>query len=98
MRLPVRFHPAAEIELTETADFYDLDNPGLGGDFIAEVEHALAQIAEVPDAAPLVGGHIRRRVLLRFPYSILYAVIEDEVRVLAVAHHKRRPHFWQGRA
>jgi hypothetical protein len=33
----------------------------------------------------------------RFPYSLIYTVIGDEVRILAVAHHSRRPGYWRGR-
>ena len=35
--------------------------------------------------------------LLRFPYSLVYSVREHEMRILAVAHQKRRPFYWRGR-
>jgi toxin ParE1/3/4 len=33
----------------------------------------------------------------RFPYWLVYMVSEDEIRVLAVAHHSRRPGYWKER-
>jgi plasmid stabilization system protein ParE len=46
----VGFHPAARRELYEAADFYDVENPGLGSDFLDEVERALRQAIEHPAA------------------------------------------------
>ena len=40
---------------------------------------------------------IRRALLARFPYALVFLVREDEVRVLAVAHAKRRPGYWLSR-
>ncbi len=46
----------------------------------------------------MIRGSVRRLVVSRFPYSILYRRLAGgEIRVLAVAHHKRRPEFWHGR-
>ncbi|MBI3775205.1 MAG: hypothetical protein HY273_06575 [Gammaproteobacteria bacterium] len=39
----------------------------------------------------------RRYVMQRFPYSLIYTVSSEEIRILAVAHHSRRPGYWQGR-
>jgi len=47
----VRFDSAAELELNEAADYYDLESSGLGGVLLDEVERALAQVADFPDAA-----------------------------------------------
>lgn len=93
----VLIHPGAEAEINEAADFYDLESPGLGDIFLDEVEHVIRGIREFPDAAPPLVGRVRKRVLAKFPYSLLYSITDDEVRVLAVAHHKRRPFYWRGR-
>jgi hypothetical protein len=44
----LRFDAAAERELNEAVDFYDLESPGLGDVFLAEVEHSLAQVEAFP--------------------------------------------------
>jgi len=44
MSLPLWFHPEAETELNDAADYYALQSPGLDQQFIAAIEQALAQI------------------------------------------------------
>jgi toxin ParE1/3/4 len=90
----VRFHPAAEQELSEAADSYDRERPGLGAKLIATVWVAADLTSKYPKMAPLVHGAVRRKMVDGFPYSILYSVEEAEVFVIAVAHHRRRPNYW----
>jgi len=90
-------HETAETEINEAADFYDLENPGLGGVFIDEIERAVNHIIQFPDAAPLIRGRVRKRIIARFPYSLIYSRRGADIRILAVAHQKRRPFYWRGR-
>jgi plasmid stabilization system protein ParE len=90
-------HEAAEAEINEAADFYDLECPGLGSVFIDEIQKAIERIAEYPEAAPLIRARVRKRALINFPYFLMYSVRQDEIRILAVAHQKRRPFYWYGR-
>jgi len=93
----VRFHPEADLELNETADFYDHERPGLGTDFLDEVDRALRGVVEHPMAAPLALGSTRNLVLSRFPYSVMYYIGDDEIVVSAIAHQRRRPYYWRDR-
>jgi plasmid stabilization system protein ParE len=97
MSRSLRFDAAAERELNEAVDFYDLESPGLGDVFLAEVEHALAQVATFPEAAEPLRDGVRRRLLHTFPYALLYSLRTDAVRILAVAHQRRRPFYWENR-
>lgn len=90
-------HEVAESEINEAADFYDLESPGLGSVFIEEVERAIENITQFPDAAPSIRGRVKKKALLKFPFSIIYSVKPDEIRLLAMAHQKRRPFYWRGR-
>jgi toxin ParE1/3/4 len=90
-------HEAAEAEINEAADFYDMASPGLGSVFLDEIQHAMERISEFPEAAPLIRGRLRKRIVAKFPYSLIYSVRPDEIRILAVAHHKRRPFYWRSR-
>ena len=98
MSLALWFHPDAEAELTDAADFYALQGPGLEASFIAEIERALAQIVRFPEAAPPIRGRLRSKVLSGCPFLIVYALTDAQIRVLAVAHEKRRPYYWRGRS
>lgn len=90
--------PLALAELHDAAAFYALKaNVELGLAFVAEFERT----ANVVVANPLLGavfrGDRRRYLLRRFPYSIIYQVTAEELRILAVAHHRRRPGYWAHR-
>lgn len=97
----VRLHRAAEQEAAEAADWYEDQHPGLGDQFLTEVERAMEAIAESPRTWPIWQGTspdsgIHRFLLARFPYGIAYIVEEGPV-IIAVAHLHRRPLYWQDR-
>ena len=87
----VSFNPLAEQELNDTARYYEIESPGLGATFLTEVQRCCDAIVEYPDAGRVVLGSIRRRLVRRFPYAILYAIRPELLRVLAVMNLKRRP-------
>jgi toxin ParE1/3/4 len=89
-----RLHDAAEVELLEAISYYDAKVDGLGDRFLAEVKAATKHIERYPFIAPVKEEGVRAKVLLRFPYSLMYVVAEDELFILAVAHHSRRPAYW----
>ena len=93
----VSFHRLARRELIDAALFYDLESAGLGSAFLDEVEHCVLTIREFPGAGQLVIGTVRRRLLRRFPYALLYSIKANRIRVLAVMNLKRRPMYWVGR-
>lgn len=97
MTLPVIFHELAESELNEASAYYASARPGLGDAFVNEVQHAVAALATSPLAGMAVEQDIRWWLLRRFPYSVLYRVCDDHIRILAIAHQKRRPFYWRGR-
>ena len=97
MSQQLSFNAAALRELQEADAFYRKERPALGDAFLDEVERALAQIRELPRSCPLVRRTVRKKLLRRFPYAVLYSVQSQEIRILAIAHHKRRPFYWRGR-
>lgn len=97
MTRSLRFDLAAERELSEAIDFYDLESPGLGRVFLAEVERGLTQVEAYPEAAQPLRADVRRHLLHKFPYALLYSLRPHEIRILAVAHLRRRPFYWENR-
>jgi toxin ParE1/3/4 len=91
------FHPDADTEITEASHYYEVRKPGLGSDFIGEVERALDQISANPEACQRIGKRVRRKTLWRFPYNLIYAVYPERIRIVACAHQKRRPFYWRKR-
>lgn len=97
MSAEVSFHQLAERELNEAAQYYELEQPGLGSAFLNEVQRCLRTISEHPEAGRVMLGQVRRRLLRRFPYGLLYTLKPDVIRILAVMNVKRRPAYWAGR-
>ncbi len=94
---PVKYHEAAEDELLSEIGYLELRAHGLGRRFFAEVRRAQNLIAQFPESAAEILPGIRKRVLRKFRYSIIYATEKDVLLILAVAHHSRRPGYWVGR-
>ena len=87
--------PQAELEIAEAADWYYERARGLAAEFVRVVDAAFATIERNPLQFPLVDPPIRRAVLRRFPYSILFTADDVEIVVLSCFHSRRDPKRWQ---
>jgi plasmid stabilization system protein ParE len=87
----VSFNLLAERELNDAVQYYELGSPGLGAAFLTEVESCCDAIVTHPEAGHRVLGSIRRWLVRRFPYAVIYTTRPNEIRVLAVMNLKRRP-------
>jgi len=76
---PVVFLPEAEQEMLEAAKYYESQATDLGIDFLSEVERAVNSIAELPMTWPVIEGELRRRLVRRFPFGILYRIEPEEI-------------------
>ena len=87
----------AELELTDAARYYaENGSTDLALSLIEAFEIALHQLCDQPElGAPW--RNRRRLPLRRFPFSIIYYTSGNSLRVIALAHHRRRPQYWSGR-
>ena len=92
-----RFHEAADAELSEAVAYYDGKAAGLGDRFLAEITAATRYIEQYPEIAPIIEEGVRAKVLVKFPYSLMYLVEEYELYIVAVAHQSKRPACWADR-
>jgi plasmid stabilization system protein ParE len=92
-----RFLSPAEEEMTEASLFYEAASNGLGSDFLDDVQQAVDRLREYPQTGKAVAPGLRRMLLHRFPFSVIYAAETDLILVIAIAHHGRRPGYWQSR-
>lgn len=87
--------PEAERELTDNALYYAREaNAELGLGFIETFERALDLLCSNPQLGALWRNQRRRFPLPRFPYSIINYIKGEELRVIAIAHHARKPGYW----
>jgi plasmid stabilization system protein ParE len=93
----IPFLPTAEAEFLQAVEGYEDARPGLGAAFVAELERATRRIALFPrHGSPYLGG-TRKVVLRRFPFSIVYLDEPETPLIVAVAHHRQKPGYWQNR-
>lgn len=92
--MKVRFLAEADAEFRESARYYEGNAPDLGVAFIAEVHRVAAIVASQPGIGSPVDDELRKFVLRRFPFSVIYVVEDEVVVIIAVAHQKRRPFYW----
>jgi len=91
-------HPEVREDLREAAEFYrERAGNALALALLEDFERAAAQLLEHPGLGPIWRNGKRRWSLTRFPYGLIYTVAGDEIRILASAHHSRRPGYWRGR-
>ncbi|MFZ0572653.1 MAG: hypothetical protein WA265_00650 [Rhodomicrobium sp.] len=92
-----RVRAAAEAELDHAVACYEAQAPGLGKEFAAEVRQALSRIRDHPEAWQRLGRRVRRYLLYRFPYGLIYAPLPNAVVIVAVMHLHRKPGYWRER-
>jgi toxin ParE1/3/4 len=98
----VRVDDAAAQELEEAAAWYEEEAPGTGDRLLDAFSNAVALLQQEP--VPLVSmpgqaGQLgaNRLLLHRFPFDVIVVAEGDELVVIAVAHHSRRPGYWMDR-
>jgi plasmid stabilization system protein ParE len=91
------FHPEAEEEFIEAIAYYESCEPGLGLDFSRQVHATIRNVVDYPTLWPAVEAKIRRCLVNRFPYGVLYSIKSDGVLILAVMHLHRDPTYWKRR-
>jgi hypothetical protein len=93
----IRFLRPAEMEMLDAAQYYEMQASGLGNAFLDQIDKAIQDIREHPERWPILKHNIRRRLIPRFPYALLYRVDPDEIIIQATMHLHRRTDYWAGR-
>ena len=93
----IRYFAEAEAEMIAAAQFYEDRQAGMGQDFLNVVEAALRSLELHPRQGAVFGAPVRRRLLAKFPYGILYVIHHGEIVVVAIAHLSRHPTYWVSR-
>jgi plasmid stabilization system protein ParE len=94
----VTFHPGASEDYAAAYSWYHDRGATLAANFETEVDRGVRLISQSPLRWPKFDNQRRRFIVRKFPYSIIYELHGEEVVVLAVAHGKRRPRYWQERS
>lgn len=91
------FHPEAKAEFGHAIEYYEECEKNLGYDFAVEVYSAIERASSYPKAWPIIEDEIRRTLVRRFPYGILYSEETENIFIVAVMHLHRDPDYWKNR-
>ena len=95
--MKIDFLDAAKSEFEDAVDYYDEQRFGLGLEFEEELEQALERIDHYPEAWSPLSSRVRRCVLNRFPYSVIYEIRSEIIIIVAIQHHHKEPESWRSR-
>jgi plasmid stabilization system protein ParE len=95
--MTIRLLDAAYDDLAHSVTNYNHECPGLGFEFANEFQQGVRRITDYPDAWQLVAPTIRRCLLRRFPYSIIYNISGDDLIIVAIMHQCQHPLSWRKR-
>lgn len=88
----------AKSEAREAANWYIGNGAFTAAErFADELDHALHLLLQFPRMGARGRHQTRTLPLPGFPYSIVYRVQPETVRVIAIAQQNRRPGYWSGR-
>lgn len=98
----VRFEDEADAEYRLAGRWYEERREHLGIEFFDAVDATIDYIVVMPQAGGLVARVpadllVRRRAVTRFPYHVIYFETATEIRILAIAHDRRKPGYWHTR-
>lgn len=95
--MKVRFLKPAQSELDDAVAWYDSQSRNLGTQFLDDLDRTVRRIVAYPLANAKIEEELRRCLLSRFPYGIIYGIDSATVIVIAVAHLHREPRYWINR-
>jgi plasmid stabilization system protein ParE len=93
----VELLPAARLDFDQSFDWYAARSQQAASRYIDALDAAFTQIAADPDRFPRIDQIHRRCLVRRFPFRVIFRVVEQRIVVIAVAHLKREPDYWRRR-
>ena len=91
--MTLKISQLAFLEIEDAKEFYNLQNPTLGDTYKNDIKRSIESIEKFPNLYPNITSKMRRCVLHRFPYSIFYAITDNTILILSVAHQHRKPFY-----
>jgi plasmid stabilization system protein ParE len=88
---------STKADVRSAARQYELQRPGLGREFVAEVDEALSRVADNPLQYQVLYREARRAIVHRFPYGVFYRIEASAIVVFCVSHLHRDPTSWKAR-
>ena len=95
--MKIKFLEEAKFELDQTIEYYESEASGLGKQFLQEVLNSLNRIGSFPEAWHPLSKNTRRCQTARFPYGLIYTILDNEILIISVSNLHRKPNHWEDR-
>jgi len=94
----IKFHPEADIEMIDSALFYETQQNNLGKRFLSNIQDSLKNIQINPCLYPIIYLDIRRCITKTFPFNVLFRINSENIVIVAIMHHSKNPNYWKYRS
>lgn len=91
------YHPEAAEEGVEAKKWYARRSEVASINFQVELDRAAEEVRANPLRWEKYKFGTRRFIFSKFPYLLVYRVVESRIDVLAIAHGRRKPGYWRSR-
>lgn len=81
----------AKKDISNSFDFYESEQVGLGKNFLENLDLCFKSISENPFKHPSKRGTFREALVPKFPFLVVFETLEDKILVYAVFHTSRNP-------
>jgi len=91
MQYSLEIRPLATIEIIEAYDWYESQREGLGLEFLNELEQFYSNLLNNPLTHSFYEKPVREGKINRFPYLVVYEVVDVIIVVYSVFMAKQDP-------
>ena len=95
--LKIKFQEHSKYDFDEAKHYYKTQEENLYKKFKYDLEQSLNRILSFPNLYPNIDTNIKKCVLNKFPYTILYTIKNDTIYILAIANHHKNPKEYKNR-
>jgi plasmid stabilization system protein ParE len=92
-----RLTPEADQDAQHAISWYDHRDSDIGNEFLQKINDCITSIEQHPEQFPIVYRQMRRALVKRFPYEILFEIEHEEIIIYAIYHCARNPETWKRR-
>lgn len=101
MKPRITVSESAAAELYAAVEWYEAKRDGLGIEFRGLIDDTIENVRQYADSGTplfeILSRTVRRRLVPKFPYQVIYYADDTDLVVVAIAHTSRKPNYWQSR-
>ena len=95
--MKINFLQEAQFELDDAIEYYNNQLENLGYDFLNEVLSAIDRVVAYKEAWHPLSENTRRCQTRRFPYGVIYSILDDSILIISISNLHREPNHWRNR-